>query len=226
MRGNRFLAVLCLFAAHTTYAASFNCTNHLTRVERVICDDPEISFMDEALSLIYVKLAADQSEIKRNQVQWIRERDRCTNASCVGDAYRRQLATLAKYIPSAEHRPQDSSTLGFAGRWELDFRGNADLECGFAIFSLRHYDHWISGTHDMATIGCGRLNENGAVVGVADGADAVLVVTSGRTGAVVVGKAQRREKHLLWRTQALLSGGAHDGDDLILKSGKLIRSGQ
>jgi uncharacterized protein len=226
MTTKRFLPVLFLFAVQATCAASFDCSKQLTRIERMICDDPEISFMDDALSLIYGKLVTEQSGIKRDQVRWIRERNLCTNASCVSDAYRRQLAAVAEQIPSAEHRTQSSSPLGFSGKWELDFRGSPDLECGFAVFSLRQYDHWISGTHDMATIGCGRLNEDGAVVGVSDGADAILIVTSGRNGAIVVGKAQRREKRLLWKAQSSLSRGAPDGDDLILKSGKLIRSGQ
>ena len=224
MAAKRLLAVLCLLAAHAAYAASFDCSKHLTKIERMICDEPKISFMDEALSLIYRKLTAEQSQIKREQARWLRERDQCADASCVASAYRNQLLSLADQIPSAERRPESSSLLGFAGKWEYDFRSTPSLECGFATFSLRHHSHWISGTHGMATLGCGRLNEDGAVVGVSDGADAVLIVTSGRNGAVVVGKAQRRKNSLLWKTQALLSRGEPDGDDLILDSGKFVRS--
>ncbi len=45
----------------------------------------------------------------------------------------------------------------------------------------------------MATVDCGRLNEGGegTVTGVVTGNTAVLVVTSGRNGAIMLGTARQ-----------------------------------
>jgi len=78
----------------------------------------------------------------------------------------------------------------------------------------------------MATSQCGRINEGGkdTVKGIALGSTAVLVVTSGRNGAIVLGSAKLSQGNLQWRTvEEIKSGEPEDDSPLILRSGTLLR---
>ncbi|MDO9312993.1 MAG: hypothetical protein Q7T97_00420 [Burkholderiaceae bacterium] len=78
----------------------------------------------------------------------------------------------------------------------------------------------------MATVGCGRLNEGDqeSVKGVVIGGVAVLVVISGRNGAVVLGKATVEGQSLHWETLDGIRAGDPSGDSpLILSRGVLAK---
>lgn len=61
-------------------------------------------------------------------------------------------------------------------------------------------------------------------MGVVVGDTAVLVVTSGRNGAIVLGKAKLVDGVLAWQTMEVVRRGEPEGDsDLILGSGLLTR---
>jgi hypothetical protein len=118
----------------------------------------------------------------------------------------------------------------FSGDWILDLRTPVErqrnLECGIAEFNLTQQDNRIIGSHSMATVGCGRQNEGGekTVTGIVINETAVLVVTSGRNGAVVMGTATLQGGALHWRTLEAIRAGEPEGDSpLILGKGVLTR---
>ncbi|RYY84040.1 MAG: hypothetical protein EOO15_20185 [Chitinophagaceae bacterium] len=126
-----------------------------------------------------------------------------------------------------------ASRSNYSGTWEMDLRSaserNANAECGFATFKLKQAGHNITGEHSFATVGCGRLNEGGkgTVQGKVQNGKAVLVVTSGRNGAVVRGIAELQGSNLLWQTLEEIKPGAPEGDSpLILRQGVLHRVGK
>lgn len=119
----------------------------------------------------------------------------------------------------------------FTGHWEIDLRTpaqrKAGADCGGAYFKLREAAGRVSGEHAMATVGCGRLNEGGegTVAGTARGNTAVLLVTSGRNGEVVRGRATREGSNLRWQVLEQIRPGEPEGDSgLILHRGLLRRS--
>jgi len=119
----------------------------------------------------------------------------------------------------------------FTGTWVIDLRTEqmkrSGVECGNASFTLEQRGENITGEHAFATAGCGRLNEGGAgtVSGIAVGNTAVLVVTSGRNGAMVLGKATLRGGSLHWESGPELNPGEPPEDSpLILGSGVLKRA--
>lgn len=121
----------------------------------------------------------------------------------------------------------------FTGEWEIDLRSPAErkagAECGTASFKLTQTGEKVTGDHTMATVGCGRLNEGGegTVEGVARGSTAILVVTSGRNGEVVRGRATREGSSLRWQVLEELKAGEPEGDSgLILHRGTLRRISQ
>jgi len=119
----------------------------------------------------------------------------------------------------------------FTGTWVVDLRTEDmkknGVECGNASFVLVQRGESISGEHAFWAAGCGRLNEGGegTVSGIAVGNTAVLVVTSGRNGAMVLGKASLKNGSLQWESGQELKPSEVPGDSpLILGSGVLKRA--
>ena len=118
----------------------------------------------------------------------------------------------------------------FSGTWSIDLRTPEqkakNAECGEASFVLKQVGKEITGSHTMATVGCGRLNEGGegTVKGQVVGSRALLLVTSGRNGATVKGVATLRNNVLFWKTQEEVKAGEPAGDSpLILGKGSLTK---
>lgn len=121
----------------------------------------------------------------------------------------------------------------FTGTWTIDLRSTRERkqkeECGSATFDLKQKGDSIVGAHQMATVGCGRMNAGGegTVKGIVIGRTAVLVVTSGRNGAVVLGRATLKGSALVWETLEDITPGDPPTDSpLILSSGTLQRVGK
>jgi hypothetical protein len=118
----------------------------------------------------------------------------------------------------------------FTGTWTIDLRTPQDrerkAECGSATFELVQTGDLITGDHSFATVDCGRVNEGGpgTVKGVVIGNTAVLVVTSGRTGDVIMGKATLRGDLMDWDQLRDVKTVEPEGDSpLILGKATLRR---
>lgn len=91
-----FLAV-ALSTAAGAQAASFDCSKARSLPERMICGDVPLSEMDDRLAAAYarvlqVTLAPDR--LRAEQRQWVVKRNRCLDAECLTDAYRRRTTVL------------------------------------------------------------------------------------------------------------------------------------
>ncbi len=116
----------------------------------------------------------------------------------------------------------------FTGIWTIDLRTQSErqsgAECGTANFVLTQTGDAINGSQSMATVSCGRLNEGSPVRGVVVGSTAVLIVTSGRHGAIVMGTAKLSKGKLQWRQVDEIRPGDSEADSpLILAHGSLMR---
>ena len=92
------LAAVLSVLALPAHAASFDCAKASTKVEHIICDNPDVSKLDEELAASYKAALQDQSKaesIKQSQKQWIRKRNECANASCVKSIYKARLKLIA-----------------------------------------------------------------------------------------------------------------------------------
>ena len=135
------------------------------------------------------------------------------------------LLFLVLWIPSAAI----SGDAAFRGTWTIDIRPKSDrnADCGHAYFTLLRKGNRICGDHVFYTPGCGRLNEGfpGSVRGVVVGSTAVLVVTSGRNGAIVMGQLTRKGNTVHWVTLEEIKGGDPEGDSpLMLGEGVLKKN--
>ncbi len=89
---------VCLMPIALTHAASFDCAKAASKVEKLICDDAEISKLDEELSAAYKAALQDGKQadtIMQAQKQWMKERNGCADAACVKRTYEARLTSLA-----------------------------------------------------------------------------------------------------------------------------------
>jgi len=78
-------------------AASFDCAKAGTKIEHIICDNPEISKLDEELNAVYkaaLQNVKQADSIKQTQKQWLKERNVCVDTVCVKRAYEARLQSL------------------------------------------------------------------------------------------------------------------------------------
>jgi hypothetical protein len=136
------------------------------------------------------------------------------------------LIHLLMAFPAYSNAQQVSAP--FSGTWTIDMRTPTQrkekVDCGTATFKLTQTGNGIVGEHFFATPHCGRLNEGGegTVKGIVVDRTAVLVVTSGRNGEIVLGSATVRGGALHWQVTEEIKAGQPEGDTgLILHKGVL-----
>ncbi|NCA72457.1 MAG: DUF1311 domain-containing protein [Sphingobacteriia bacterium] len=135
-----FTLVLLLGVAPLAQAASFDCRKAATLVETTICQDVELSALDDALAEQYQMLMAAQigdsarQSLKTTQRAWLKQRNRCQDRGCLFRAYRDRLDTLCQDYPviSGDHpgcvevpttTPVDASTSRAFSRCRLQIDG-------------------------------------------------------------------------------------------------------
>jgi uncharacterized protein YecT (DUF1311 family) len=97
MKTGLLSVVLPLCIAGNGQAASFDCAKASTKIEKIICDNPEISKLDDELSASYKTALQDEKQadaIREAQKQWIKGRNSCADAACVKRAYEMRLSSL------------------------------------------------------------------------------------------------------------------------------------
>src|SRR5919109_263464 len=88
-----------------TLAASFDCANTTSRVEKLICADNDLSNLDDRLAAEY--RAARRTGLSDSQVSsqraWITRRNACEDKDCVKELYESRIdefVMLANTLPS------------------------------------------------------------------------------------------------------------------------------
>lgn len=129
-------------------AASFDCAKASTKVEKIICDNPEISQLDDELSASYKTALQDEKHaesIRQAQKQWMRERNGCADADCVKRAYEMRLSSLTikqATIDDGTVTKQKVASSTQGGSWT--YRGGAGRDeplCRELLKRLNRYAH-------------------------------------------------------------------------------------
>lgn len=98
------LSILAATALGTAagHAASFDCAKAATPTEHAICDNPQLSNLDDQTSGLYYTLISNGSlsptqvsEVKSQQVKFLQQRNACgANYNCLVSAYTSQIMYL------------------------------------------------------------------------------------------------------------------------------------
>lgn len=93
------VSVLAVFAS-TAQAVSFDCQKAKTFIEKAICQNPDLSQLDDELGSLYQIALTDNKTpavFKKQQLTWLKQRDTCQTVDCVKKSYKQRIATLNKY---------------------------------------------------------------------------------------------------------------------------------
>ena len=78
-----------------SWSASYDCSKASTQVEHLICNDDELSKLDEELAFNYaetMELGEYKSYLKNSQEFWLKNiRDVCTNSACLKEVYEQRI---------------------------------------------------------------------------------------------------------------------------------------
>ena len=124
MRQYILIFAAMLLTANTSCAASYDCAKAGTKVEKMICADPELSKLDKDLSSVYSKVlkeSSDPSALKQQQREWTKERNKCVNSECIKTKYQDQITSLGKMPMGVSPVSKQSKILVFK------LRENSDL---------------------------------------------------------------------------------------------------
>lgn len=97
-----------LLAANTSCAASFDCAKASSKVEKMICADPELSKRDSELGSSYstaLKTVSNPFELRLQQREWIKERNLCDNEDCLKSVYQKRIDEIATIIKKKKVAP-------------------------------------------------------------------------------------------------------------------------
>jgi len=92
-----------LMSAGAADAASFDCTKATTPTEHAICDNPQLSHLDDQTAGLYYTLVsggapqatASVEAVKQEQEKFLTKRNQCgANYNCLIDAYTAQIMYL------------------------------------------------------------------------------------------------------------------------------------
>lgn len=92
-----------LLAAGSGHAASFDCSKATTPTEHAICDNPQLSHLDDQTAGLYYTLVsggapqatASVEAVKKEQASFLTKRNQCgANYNCLIDAYTNQIMYL------------------------------------------------------------------------------------------------------------------------------------
>jgi uncharacterized protein len=84
-------------------AQSFNCRYARNADEIAICDDSQLSRLDERMSRLFFEVrdsvwGRERAALDADQAEWLDSRQSCRrNPDCIEDAYRQRIRELRRY---------------------------------------------------------------------------------------------------------------------------------
>lgn len=89
---------LLMLLSPTVLAASFDCEKSTTSVEKKICANPDLSALDDILSMVYRVESEDEGRdaVQSSQKLWLKDRNRCTNVACIKSRYEERIINLCE----------------------------------------------------------------------------------------------------------------------------------
>jgi uncharacterized protein len=95
--------LLATLLSSTAQAASFNCRMATRADEILICQDPELSALDEQMASLFFELrnklsGSDRAALETDQDAWLESRFQCgRDRDCIESQYRERIEQLEDY---------------------------------------------------------------------------------------------------------------------------------
>jgi len=93
-----FLVIGSFIASSSLFATSFDCSKATQKSEKMVCDSPVLSSLDDKMFSLYQKAKADSSNpesLKQAQIAWIKQMRTCNDESCMVNLYNQRINELS-----------------------------------------------------------------------------------------------------------------------------------
>ncbi len=101
-----YSAVECTAEDPGRFRASFDCAKASTKVENLVCNDQNLSRLDQILFASYryaMRFQKTEAPLRRSQRLWLeKQRDSCANQSCLQRAYEKRIKELRALTPKTD----------------------------------------------------------------------------------------------------------------------------
>lgn len=106
------LSILSMLLSANSFAASFDCSLAKAKIEKMICDNPSISQMDEVVHTLYFNVLKQDSSIKQEQRAWLKQRNfACTTPFYCEKAFADRINQLIDRQHIGQHDLTEGMTL-------------------------------------------------------------------------------------------------------------------
>lgn len=106
------LFCLSVLATGIAWAApSFDCAKASTNVEKLICANDDLGRLDVMLTknfrgMLSADLGTTTQALRKEQLDWLRSRNRCTDVECIRQAYLKRLDETCEYAVVSGSHPE------------------------------------------------------------------------------------------------------------------------
>jgi uncharacterized protein len=115
MKQIKLIALSWFALCVTSQAASFDCEKAISKVEKLICSNNDLSRLDETLSNAYrqaVEKSENKKKIAKEQRQWLKDvRNLCQDVNCLSAAYQERTSNLVMMSKQTPANAKDSNWL-------------------------------------------------------------------------------------------------------------------
>jgi uncharacterized protein len=98
------ILICCASNSGPANAASFDCAKAVSLVETSVCNNPQLSALDDDLDAAYraaLAMSSDKVALKAVQLAWLQNvRNKCATERCLGAAYQARIVSLSQGEPS------------------------------------------------------------------------------------------------------------------------------
>ncbi len=120
----RVLPLVLIASISSAHAASFDCNQAATLIEKAICAEPALSTLDDQLLQAYkdaLAKAASAETIKAEQRNWLKNiRNKCQDSACLHNTYLKRIKELLKPAGAHETSTGQEQQSVVMGRCHMD----------------------------------------------------------------------------------------------------------
>jgi hypothetical protein len=102
LRTKLFLMIGIFASLTAVHAASFDCTKASSPTEKMICQNPKISKLDDRLSEVYKEARKADASIVEEQRAWLKEARACKDEKCLENTYGIRVEALENRLAKLE----------------------------------------------------------------------------------------------------------------------------
>jgi uncharacterized protein len=134
------IIIIFITSCHNLNAASFDCSQKgLIRAEKLTCDNPRLSSMDDVVNNLYKVVTNDNfswqfyrvnsGEIKEGQIEWIKVKNSCVTEECIFEKYLQRINYLSILIEEMHSARSKKFIVDvFTREFESGYRDGFDID--------------------------------------------------------------------------------------------------